>query len=463
MSRIRKSLMMAGALIIGLPFCLTGCASLFSGSLRVEVDVYKGPLSKELDAQKAELAGLIRRVPETLHGLDVQLLRSQCRLGCVEPASDANSYTPDGSDCQKWRMPPRPPDPITATGDPNDRETPWQNGSSHEECEEAGENPCKWKYPRQYVTRYLECHEYQGLRKRVAAMRKAASDVGELCPRTLEEEQPCLKGVLTLANKFRVLATEVSFQWAATVRKDKRVRIDQAKFANTMAEFSNHLASRADSLMKQTRDVDPIPVEELPTSIFLRDASITAYANTYEWMDAATKGEDLPVGVRKRIVDRLFDDGTWARVNEVYASGTGKVSMAFVKDDIGNWNLKAFENDPTEMIEAFKSVTMAGLKAAGDLAGGGNVASALKMLSVSKAGFSGKDPLASVLPKSLTLKDQHEQLRTELKAIQKEYDAGELKSDDAIVKVKTLLDKHDYLVEALQRAIVAEAESRENE
>lgn len=42
-------------------FLLLGCASFQpAASIRVEVDVYKGPLSKPIEAQKAELRGIVK-------------------------------------------------------------------------------------------------------------------------------------------------------------------------------------------------------------------------------------------------------------------------------------------------------------------------------------------------------------------------------------------------------------------
>jgi hypothetical protein len=41
--------------------------------------------------------------------------------------------------------------------------------------------------------------------------------------------------------------------------------------------------------------------------------------------------------------------------------------MALIKDDIGNWNLKNFENDPTDLVATYKKVGLAALDVAVDL------------------------------------------------------------------------------------------------
>ena len=55
-----------------------------SSSIRVEVEVYKGPLSKEPEIQHAELVGLLQDTAQAgLHlydGLNISL----CRMGCFD-------------------------------------------------------------------------------------------------------------------------------------------------------------------------------------------------------------------------------------------------------------------------------------------------------------------------------------------------------------------------------------------
>ena len=50
------------------------------------------------------------------------------------------------------------------------------------------------------------------------------------------------------------------------------------------------------------------------------------------------------------MVEQLIGDTYWAPVNHVFASGQGKVRMAYVKDEIGNWNLKNFDNSRSKSI-----------------------------------------------------------------------------------------------------------------
>jgi hypothetical protein len=59
----------------------------------------------------------------------------------------------------------------------------------------------------------------------------------------------------------------------------------------------------------------------------------------------------------------LFASRYWTKVNEVFASGQGEVRMALIKDDIGNWSLKSFDNNPEELLGAYREASIAGLNA----------------------------------------------------------------------------------------------------
>jgi hypothetical protein len=180
-------------------------------------------------------------------------------------------------------------------------------------------------------------------------------------------------GIAELATGFRVLAATISYGLAATLPTEARLRIDMVKVANLSAEFANQFTARANALHLQT-GVDGVDRRVLPTGQYLRDSQPTAFLDAYEWHNAATEYIDNSKD-RVQVAKRLFADDNWARVNEVYASGSGDVSMAFIRDDIGNWNLKQFSSDASELTAAY---TKLGLdlvgKVAGLAAGGGPTA-----------------------------------------------------------------------------------------
>ena len=136
----------------------------------------------------------------------------------------------------------------------------------------------------------------------------------------------------------------------------------------------------------------------LSTGQYLRDAKPTAFLDAYEWLDAATDGAATPSAQRIEVAKQLFDDDNWAQVNEVYASGVGKTAMAFYRDEIGNWNLKSFDNDPTELTGAYAKLgvdlvkRVASLAATGGAVDAGTISSTASLIRQAQDIQSGNAP-----------------------------------------------------------------------
>ncbi|MBI1765338.1 MAG: hypothetical protein HYR56_28315 [Acidobacteria bacterium] len=146
--------------------------------------------------------------------------------------------------------------------------------------------------------------------------------------------------------------------------------------ASTMlSTYADKIGPRADTLLRQVKGVDR---RELPLTVALRETTPPAFLKQYIWNDAApdirqyfgSSGGDGIGSVRDRVrvIEKLFTDENWNNINTVHASGQGTVRMALIKDDIGNWNLKSFDQDPSDLLDAYKNVGLAALKAAADVA-----------------------------------------------------------------------------------------------
>ena len=177
---------------------------------------------------------------------------------------------------------------------------------------------------------------------------------------------------------FGVKLKATAFYWAeihtALAPCCRDVRIAMATFTNVVAELSNHLESRADALQWQLDEEYGTNARLLPLSIYLRDAQPTDFLNLYTWNRAADWAL-LPdmfwhpwnafssdeTADRVRVIERLFADHNWGKINTAYGSGQGTFAMALVKDEIGNWSLKSFEADPSKLVEAYTDLTLAAL------------------------------------------------------------------------------------------------------
>ncbi|MBU6165121.1 MAG: hypothetical protein KGQ52_03195 [Alphaproteobacteria bacterium] len=130
------------------------------------------------------------------------------------------------------------------------------------------------------------------------------------------------------------------------------------------AEYGNQLQGRITTLTRQINDDKSANL--LSTADFLRDASNTRFLRMAEWLDGGIGGNPggMDVADRARLAQSLTSDFYWQPVTSVHGSGRGEVAMAFIKDSIGNWDLKSFSNDPGELLASYRSVADAGIKTA---------------------------------------------------------------------------------------------------
>jgi|GEM_PF-2504538 len=185
-------------------------------------------------------------------------------------------------------------------------------------------------------------------------------------------------GVITIAvDNYAALLRSAGFRTAFSnvryVPQDRTVRSAIIGFGFVNAEYGNQIQGRIAVLTKQI-SASPTSARLLPTADYLRDSSNTRFLQLAEWLDGDGDRFGLPnpgrldVEDRVRLAQSLTNDYYWQNVSTVYGSGRGKTGMAFIKDDIGNWDLKSFTSDPTELLAAYRDVTSAALKSAVKLA-----------------------------------------------------------------------------------------------
>ena len=197
---------------------------------------------------------------------------------------------------------------------------------------------------------------------------------------------------------------------AATPEQDEELRVDINNFAQFLAEIGNQIVSRSDALLMQDerlrgryRDYfnnkglqQLSAAQRLATSLYLRDSNTTAFQNLHDWnrnrnaLDRFGEADRLD---RVRMVEELMRDTHWSNVNTVQANGMGETRMAFIKDDIGNWNLKSFTSDPEELLAAYNNLARGVVSEAFTMAttsGVGNVAKADKLMSFANRALIGK-------------------------------------------------------------------------
>lgn len=404
-SAVRRSLLLAAAL--GIAACSVTNPFTTAGSLRVEVEVYKGPLSKEPAVQWGELTGLVDEASVSLGSVSDGIMIAAANTGALAGPTDVCK-----GDRPALKLQPhyRADDPKGATP-PHTRAIgkgcPDGSMADHDKfkfwCASPG---MQGSLHSLLPSDFSGCTILAHLHDDAFTAQKQIFDIQKNVLTLKPDATTPLKiqNMLQDISKFGVQMKAKAFYWAeshaALAPRDRIVRNVMTNFANWASEYSNQLGSRADALLKQMKPA-PADRRELPLSVLLRDTTPTDFVNLYVWNRAAAPAilEEMilhPIDAfrseetadRVRVVERLFSDHNWSKINTVYASGEGKTSIALIKDDIGNWNLKSFDTDPTELLDAYKQMTLAGIKAAtsaitAGITGGGPAAlqSALKTAS----------------------------------------------------------------------------------
>ena len=384
------ALFMVGVLALFINGCTTGPFS-GAGSMRIDVEVYKGPLSQEVEIQWGELLGYLEESRRALVANANFTLAVVANRDFKTISGDiADSIDVDTEDLlpnpnkevlaqgklgKLYLYPPKGQAKVARSGNTDSIfNVTWCNGLDAEGVWDQLD--------------YFDCILLRGLYVDSLDMIR---EVNQL----LHDHFDALHGSSALtADKGREVAMRVAevagkfrakgFRWTLSTTPAQsfniKSRMALVHFVMTASEYGNQLQARADTLAKQFygngRDR-----RELPLSSHLRDAEPTDFVHLYNWLDASTDAlryklpEFLltgfwPTGVddRTKVMNRLYSDHFWSKINTVYASGKGKTGMAFVKDDIGNWSLKNFDNAPGELLDAYMKLGTSLVQRAADLA-----------------------------------------------------------------------------------------------
>lgn len=344
----------AGFLLCLVAFAVAsaGC-SLFAGaaSMRIEVEVYKGPLSKEPELQWAEMIGFLREAVDTMRGNRDAVVLIARSVGLIEKEAQ------DVTKCEtpSWRK------PIS-----------WLDPSLHIQ---AG-----------YYC-FVFAKLYEDATNLTERLQLIEDKLGRLDPTVVQKSFQNVSGfkedMIEILSDISQVASESSkraFTWStgtiAGAPASFYTRISMVTFIVSASEIGNQLYARADALLKQINGLDR---RELPLSVQLRETDATEFIRLYEWLNAHPPdyvpfqglGQPGTSNERMKAVRRLFADHHWSNINTVYASGWGKGSMALIKDDIGNWNLKSFDSDPEELLRAYKNLSITALETAAKAAKAG--------------------------------------------------------------------------------------------
>ncbi len=358
--------------------CLPGCVAFSdSSAMRIEVEVYKGPLSLEPETQLGELYGYLVEAHNGLGKTHELIAEIRLTYKCPQVPDNGKPYSINCSildaieeDALSYQKKLTIPICIlnpsaqavgTATCDEN---------SVLSQIDAKDDNRTNWKEFGKDQRRFNEKLSGQKLNL-----------FKEKPEEKLEGSYTRYRQALIEAGRIAAVMQAGAFRYATASSAGQSyswdVRVGLTYLIMASSEYGNQIQARAEALLKQLgkygRDR-----RELPLSTHLRETEPTDFVHLFDWMDGhtpwiydyVTLNFSPNIEERIKIVERLYADHFWSKINTVYASGRGKTQMAFIKDETGNWNLKSFDNDPTELLEAYTNVAKKALQKAAELAAG---------------------------------------------------------------------------------------------
>lgn len=372
---------------------LLGCAT--GASMKIDVEVYNGPLSKEPIAQWGELKGILKQAENDVTGLYETFIKKpeseNPTLGQSQPQGENQPQSQRIENLPKLLV--------------KQRQDVAQKKANNESIDigELTQDSCASLFGlvklgsgrSGEIDAVKRCLTVNNVKLAVLNTRKQLSklnteiascddDINSALDASTDAEKVALlrkakkcyreslSDIIAFATALRANAFVIAETHVGFADESRLVRGIQVGMATFASEYGNQLSSRADALLKQMRSEHR---KVMPISTYLRDADSTDFLNLFVWNYAGAPSfceegcsDDRSARNRVKTVERLFQSHNWQKINSVYASGMGTVNMAFVKDDIGNWNLKSFESDPSELLNAYKEAGKAAINTVKKLA-----------------------------------------------------------------------------------------------
>lgn len=476
------------ALVTLLSACAQRAGISGTGMMRVEVDVYKGPVADSVEAQRGELGAIFVEAAKSSESLKRQAVALATALDCSQARDDKHA-----ADCVAATQVVADTSEIVAAicELPEGKRSPsglnvssglFSANNQVEFREICGESSSKVEGFRDFIQssdinyqpiitkRAMEIANMM----RIKAVRSAEANIGYV---------PHDKRVRYLSTKTSYLLSEIAKSLSSRIsildrilaqclqesnndsrvatakieydeykRKNSNLQIELRQKYENISSINNEIQRDFElkQYIKERKALDEQLIQseqtyfdkrnlvyfscldnsrdttsKLPTSAYLRDVEPTGYLDAFDWFNANFSSNGTGAYARRnreRGIRSLNSGVYWEKVNEVYASGQGDVSMAFVKDELGNWNLKSYTNDPSKLLKAYRQGANALIEAAVDAAktatlGGAGVAKGNGLLDLANRLATGRTSGAANIG-GLSMATLHKRTKERLLAVQ---------------------------------------------
>lgn len=287
-----------------------GCASLAGSRLEIEVSVYKGPLIQSLATRLASAVGLARSIRTTAAEAASQFRSSGQRSvfqEIVDRFDGSKKYGP-GIDV----------------------------------------------FVQKYIDKCKACQFKQANELCKACRSNKAS--GSATGRRNEEHRVLCNALITFGDEAVAIAHHVGVQHAiwGLISWDleiKRITVsieETGKILRDMVDSINRFDTLGASQNQAMSEISSLMASQSPgTLLGIKKGSLIT-----GWL-----------------VRRIYENQYWETINTVKVAGSGDVQYVLIKDEIGNWHLKKATFDPSKIINAINSISVAAINIAAAASG----------------------------------------------------------------------------------------------
>jgi hypothetical protein len=453
MKAIQNRFLIVGALVV----MLGGCST--AASMRVEVEVYKGPLVQPRPSQYAELAGTLMEARNSFEGWSLLAERALKLPVCKQPETER--------DCRIAAEARRQATVVVQLVENLVCEHLTVKSQSITKAD------CRKRIKTGALGNYSDIDEYLRSEK-PTQVGQAIAGIGSFASLypwydlSGKDREKFLAGAVEVAARMKAKAFYTVYDELPDF-PDERLGPLLVGWTTLTSTYSQELSARATTLLKQvTAEKDGETPEKavlgrkLSVGDHLRNANPSEFLHLLDWYGAVGPRKEIVEGMtaadRVRLGQRLFADQFWSKVNEVQASGQGEVRMAFIRDAIGNWNLKEFDSNPEELLSAYRDVAKAGFELAKNAAKGAATGGAGEALSTANklinSDLGGNEPApADTNPQIAVLRDR---LGSDLNQIVEQLQTAKTAHETKKADIEKRLRDAKTKAEADKKAKIAE-------
>lgn len=157
--------------------------------------------------------------------------------------------------------------------------------------------------------------------------------------------------LISFGDACRVVGQQIG---VAEIQKHLFVDPRVLSAAVTLDESGRILKNEIDSVNQRQNSLAGVEFSQISSLMASQAPStvLTAFEQTVPWWN-------------RGLIEKVFNARYWKNINKVEVQGAGTTEYMLIKDEIGNWHLKQAVVDPTKIINAINTASIVAVKIAG--------------------------------------------------------------------------------------------------